>query len=619
MPSPSPFQPLLQLGAIASKEVKLIGAQRIALALVLVYPALVMLSLALAFGQGTAYAEALGKPAIESVSAALYLPESGEGFDRESFLEKISDQNALKLEFVSTPEAARQAVASGQKTVAILVQRPSAKNQPVSVEVVYDNSSVVAGKAVAAQVSAAVRGVAYQTATELLGDIWSDLGKIEADLDSENQKLLSFSETLARTREKLEKLGQQFDSIDLEKETGDLDAFNSFYGDTKTRLESSRSGLEDTRALLTGYKKKVFDAQNTSGAQTSELLRMRQNLAQMQAYTAEPLRSQLQQMQNSLAVQVNSMNKVSTDLRSVLVDIDSTAARVEGALSGVDATEVGLEDARKSLGGFEDSVSSLEQTVAEGKPTVFEAKESQAELNEDVKKTRALMDGMLENVHGFKAYQPAYLVTPVEVTEKEAFQASQLAVVTPVGVAIVLLLTCILLTALSVVLERNAGISKRVALSSVSRGTWLAGKLFGQLAFALVEAGIVLGLAVFAFNVPLHAQPLELLAVLVVIALAFSALGLFIAQFTQTLSTAILGSLLAMIPMLFLSGTIFPFEFMPAGIATISRFLPLTAAKEVLLALMVKGLSLAALTPLLGLLGGYALLLTALAWVRKER
>ncbi len=615
----NPLHAWVQLAAVASKEVRLIASQRIALALVLVYPALVMLSLALAFGQGNAYADYFGKPAIEIVSVALFLPASTPEFNREDFLAKIRDQNTLKLEFVSTPEQVRENVATGRNTVGLVVAPPAEKNNPIGVDVLYDNSSVVAGKAISAQVASAVRRVAYSTSSEILGDIWRDLDKIESDLGSENAKLQEFMDAISRTKGKLDKLDDQFGSIDLGKESADLKVFNAFYDDTKASMGSSRQGLDETRALLLAYKSKVYEAGTSTSNNQVELLRIRQSLGQMMAYTAEPLRSQLQQMQNSLTVQVNSMNKVSADLQGVLVDIDNTIAKVDNAFAGLEASEAGLENAKQAVGGFEGSVESLKQTVEEGKPTVHDAKESQAEISEDVKKTTQLMDEMLLNVGRFKAYKPGYLVTPVQVEEKQAFPASQLEAVTPVGIAIVLLLTCILLTALSVVLERNAGISARIAVASVGRFTWLSGKLLGQLVFALVEAGIVLALAVYVFNVPFHAEPLTFFALLVLVALAFSSIGLFISNFTQSVSTAVLGSLLAMIPMLFLSGTLFPFEFMPAGIAEFSRLLPLTAAKEALLAVMVKGGGPALVLPQVGLLAGVAVLLTAASWLKKER
>ncbi len=604
---------------MAVKEVRLIGSQRVALALVLVYPALVMLSLALAFGQGTAYADYLGKPGIESLSAAIYLPDAGPTFDRADFLKKISDQNSVRLDFVSSPEAVRQAVALGGKTVGLVVKPPAEKNQAIAVEVLYDNSSVVAGKAVSAQVASAVRGVAYSKSGEILGGIWSDLSKVESDLAGENKKLDEFSSTIGGTRDKLQKISTQFDSIDVSKEAGDLNVFDSFYDDTHAKIDSSKKGLDDTRSLLAGYKKKVFDAGNSTTTQMSELLRMRQNLAQLSNYVGEPLHSQLVQMQNSLVSQANSMNQVSADLQGVLVDIDNTSAKVEQASADLSGTSAELEKVRTAVGGFEGSVTSLQRTVDEGKPAVRDAQASQEGLSGDVDKTASLMSSVLSNVKSFRVYQPKYLVTPVEVTESAAFPVSQLAAVTPIGVAMVLLLTCILLTALSAVLERNAGIAARVAVARVSRLTWLAGKLLGQLVFALLEAGIVLALAVFVFHVPFLANPFELLALLVVIALAFASIGLFVSNFTQTISTAILGSLLAMIPMLFLSGTIFPFEFMPSGVAQFSRLLPLTAAKEALLVLMVKGGNLSLAWPQLALLGTVIVVFVAVSWAKKER
>jgi ABC-type multidrug transport system permease subunit len=66
------------------------------------------------------------------------------------------------------------------------------------------------------------------------------------------------------------------------------------------------------------------------------------------------------------------------------------------------------------------------------------------------------------------------------------------------------------------------------------------------------------------------------------ISVTFAAVGIAVASFSKSQSTAILASLLLVVPMLFLSGIVLPLEFMDPVMRTLSMLLPLTAANTLL-------------------------------------
>jgi ABC-type multidrug transport system permease subunit len=71
---------------------------------------------------------------------------------------------------------------------------------------------------------------------------------------------------------------------------------------------------------------------------------------------------------------------------------------------------------------------------------------------------------------------------------------------------------------------------------------------------------------------------LFLSAALLLLLFAFNALGVVIAAFSESEATAFLASLVIGLPLLFLSGILFPFEFMPAPIVILGQATPLTPA-----------------------------------------
>jgi ABC-type polysaccharide/polyol phosphate export permease len=60
--------------------------------------------------------------------------------------------------------------------------------------------------------------------------------------------------------------------------------------------------------------------------------------------------------------------------------------------------------------------------------------------------------------------------------------------------------------------------------------------------------------------------------------LTFTALGILVAIFAESEATAFLASLVIGLPLLFMSGILFPYEFMPSFMASIAQITPIAPA-----------------------------------------
>jgi ABC-type multidrug transport system permease subunit len=123
-----------------------------------------------------------------------------------------------------------------------------------------------------------------------------------------------------------------------------------------------------------------------------------------------------------------------------------------------------------------------------------------------------------------------------------------------------------------------------------------------------------------AFGVAMRGSWLGFLAVSLIGAFSFSALGLLVASRARTIE-AVSGLMnVVMMPMWLLSGSFFSADRFPAFMQPFVRALPLTAANDAYRALMNEGASFLHVLPQLGVLSawlvvGFAL---ALAWFRWE-
>ena len=167
---------------------------------------------------------------------------------------------------------------------------------------------------------------------------------------------------------------------------------------------------------------------------------------------------------------------------------------------------------------------------------------------------------------------------------------------TPLGLVFVILLSSMMLTGMSVIFDKEQGASFRVSISPATKIKWLFGKVLGQLLFALGQVIIIILVGAIFFGVSVQGNIIELVLALSVVSLSFITMGLFITNFTKTQSTTILASLLMIVPMIFLSGIIFPYEFMPASVSFFGKLLPLTQGIELVSTVLVRGLPLVSMS-----------------------
>ena len=130
------------------------------------------------------------------------------------------------------------------------------------------------------------------------------------------------------------------------------------------------------------------------------------------------------------------------------------------------------------------------------------------------------------------------------------------------GIVLVLLFNAILLVSMAGVKDKSQSIDVREKLSPKNRFWFFLGRFFAQSLVGLLTGILMLIYAIIVFGFPIYNLPIVILF-LVISIFAFVSIGLFISQFVESESIAILLSLLIVMPMLFLSGLILPTYFMP--------------------------------------------------------
>ncbi len=159
--------------------------------------------------------------------------------------------------------------------------------------------------------------------------------------------------------------------------------------------------------------------------------------------------------------------------------------------------------------------------------------------------------------------------------------------------------------AIPLVADREKLILKRLAATPLRRWQLVGSNVLMRLLIALVQAIIIVGVGAFAFGVQISGS-IPLVAGFVVLgAVTFLALGYVVASFAMTEDAANGMTSVLQFPMMFLSGTFFPIDDMPAFLQGIARVIPLTYLSDALRQVMVGGAAFAPLWVCAAVLAGW--------------
>jgi ABC-2 type transport system permease protein len=146
------------------------------------------------------------------------------------------------------------------------------------------------------------------------------------------------------------------------------------------------------------------------------------------------------------------------------------------------------------------------------------------------------------------------------------------------GVVAMSVVMTAMFSALSIVWDREFGFLREMLVAPVSRTSLVLGKTAGGATVAAVQGTIMLVLAPL---VGIHLTPLlvvEVFGLELLMAVAMTTFGVSVASRIQKMEAFQVVMQMLLMPMLFLSGALFPLSGLPGWLAVITRINPLTYA-----------------------------------------
>jgi drug efflux transport system permease protein len=177
----------------------------------------------------------------------------------------------------------------------------------------------------------------------------------------------------------------------------------------------------------------------------------------------------------------------------------------------------------------------------------------------------------------------------------------------------------IIITAMAIVREREAGTLEQLIVTPLTRTEIMLGKIVPYVVVGYVQMTAVLVLGSILFQVPIRGSLLTIYLIAFLFIVASLGLGLFVSTLARTGAQAIQSSFFFLLPNIMLSGFMFPREGMPAFAQWLGWAIPLTYFLQILRGVILKGVGIAELWPQALALVGFAVLFFTFAVQRFHK
>ncbi len=640
----------MKLIDIIWKEISLIKAQKIALVLIFLYPFIVIGLLGSAFTGGFDATKASGTKI---------------GFVNDlDFNSKIIDNMAssenLSIITYSDENSLREALLS-KKVISGIVLKGDSPNKQLRVDLLYDNSNLLSSRFFMEIAKAVMQRITMDVAQKQLGEIWKTMTSFGANVNEEIKNVEDFKAQLISAEDSLNDLESDMNKFDFaeiesilssQKNTvasynSKIDSFEENVAKFKDSYEIARDSYSTFRSKINSYDSKLNALITGLDVAIKDIDEIKQLLLSVQSTLPEGVAKQsitdsltkIESIREEIVIEkefLDNLLELFLEIKDEQSKINIAFREADDVFDEIDSETQGLESAVNSsstaITTMDSKLQLFKESIDEVKALIKNARSSKETIESKLNASSVLLSTFSTQLVEFGNIDPKVLAQPVIFYESRLFEVGSFGILVSNALVVVLILTCMLLTSIIFIMEKTENVTLRLELSPTSKFTLFTGKIIGQLVIALIEAGIIfivafakiplpfpiLGVTQLGFGLVSSVSLIELVLAVILVSVTFICIGLLIASFVKNQSTAILTSLLLIVPMLFLSGIVLPLEFMEPFMQMVSSFLPMTVANNLLIGLLIKGFSLTQLWLEIILLIFYCVLALVIVFLKNK-
>jgi ABC-type multidrug transport system permease subunit len=598
----------MRLLDIIWKEISVIKSQKIALLLIFLYPLLAIFLLGMGMSGVNLNSMSINVGLVDNLPSDMNL------------IERISEQNQ-NLNIINFSDSNELLSSLKRKEIMVGLVANSNGKLPIILDLYYDNSNLAAGGSFRSFAVSNIGLVELNIVKENFTAILDIIFGLKSNLNSQLSQITEFKTKLNDSSKELDNLEAKLNSFDVNKIESTLNTQEKNINDFEKKNQDFLRELASFKLAFSNVKEELDDLKNSLEKYDTKLSELSNQLDTLilnvdgiilnygsvlgseGVAKLEEQKNDLIEFKETVDSLRNLMNELSNDqsnLNQTVNNADALFTRLEIESKSVAAM---LKDSSGSISEMNSDLVVFKDSLDEVRQLIVSSRKSKTEIESKLNNSESLFSNLANEMNDLDSLDKSVLSDPIKIIEKRTFSPKSLNyMLSPIdplliggvvanAISIVLIMTCLLLTSIIVILERNENVALRFMLSPTSKFELILGKILGQLVIAMSEATIIFIIAIFVFGSDLLTRFVEIYFITIIIATAFICLGLLVSSFTKTQSTAILLSLLAIIPMLFLSGIIVPLDLMAPFMQMASLILPLTAANNLLLGIIVKDLA----------------------------
>jgi len=189
----------------------------------------------------------------------------------------------------------------------------------------------------------------------------------------------------------------------------------------------------------------------------------------------------------------------------------------------------------------------------------------------------------------------------------------------PGVIANIIMIVTLMLTALSIVREKEIGTMEQLMVTPVRPIELMLGKTLPFALVGLLDVTLVTVAALLVFHIPLHGSFLLLLFCAVLFLMTSLGAGLFLSTISQTQQQAMMGSFFFSTPAFMLSGFAFPIRNMPVVVQYLTYLNPIRYFIEIVRGIFLKGAGVDVLWPQMAAMAVYGITVLSLSAMRFQK
>jgi len=336
---------------------------------------------------------------------------------------------------------------------------------------------------------------------------------------------------------------------------------NAYISDALNNLEANEYQLNELEAVID-----EFDF---------ELMRMEDSISDIEGDLSGITLEGMENDANNIKTFTSSLRSNIANTRSLAVimnytDIIDDLDSLSGSLDNIDANANAIINANnRNINLINNRKQDVQSKLNTMKTSLEELRDHLNTIKDSTVLIKAVLAEMKEEV-------PEYS-DPVKSKVIGFFgEKSYINFIFPSILIMIVMWMATFLSSINFIRQKNRGILRRISVSPMKTRTIATEKITANAIISLIPLPFILLISFFILGIEMslfNAIFVFLAASLSV--LVFSILGLIIGSFSKSETTAILGSLIVIIPLMFMSGALYPVEAFPDAIKAVTEFLPI--------------------------------------------